>query len=221
MKSALFLGLLAVASMAHAATYTLKVKATAKSAYQVQADITTNLPDGASLSVNLGLANQKPSDAFIGTDFQTVLVKGGRASILIDGTKRVMPVGSKLPAGTYDVEVSFYPNWEANRAVASRLGLQAPLEAVTQVRLGASGQSVSAAQNKIELQRWVRLNVNSGDRWDSAYYVAKLGPYTPLQLESGNPRVLKMLYFPKIDMTFMVNVVKNEIVVWRSGKANR
>jgi len=34
---------------------------------------------------------------------------------------------------------------------------------------------------------------------------------------TGNPQVLHMYYFKSIDMTLMVNVLKKEIVTWRTG----
>lgn len=213
--------LLSIASSAAAAPYWIKVNAQATGRYTVQVSATTNLPDGAVLSASLGLADQKPNDVFIGTDFQKITVKGGKASILIDGTKRVFPLNSTLPAGLYDVEVDFQPLWPENRALAGRLKVTETLAGLGQVRLGASGANAAVVQKKAEQQKWVMLNVNSGDKWNPAFFTKKFGQYKELPLSNGNPRILKMYYFPALDMTFMVNVYKGEIVVWRSGKANR
>jgi len=204
-----------------AAPYSIKVTARPTGKFTVQVSVTTNLPDAAVLSGSLGLANQKPDDTFIGTGFQEIAIKGGKASFVIDGSKRVMPMNSALPAGLYDVEVSFHPLWAQNRALAAKLNLSDSLAGVAQVRLGGSGASVASAKKKQEAQRWVMMNVNIGDKWDSSFYTKKFGAYRELPLASGNPRILKMYYFPQIDMTFMVNVYKGEIAVWRMGKANR
>lgn len=213
--------LFSLASSAAAAPYWIKVTAKATGQYTVQASATTNLPDGAVLSVSLGLADQNPNAIFVGTDFQKITVKAGKASILIDGTKRVFPLNSTLPAGLYNVEVNFHPLWPENRALAGRLKITETLEGIGRVKLSASGANASSVQNKAEQQKWVMLNVDYGDEWDAAFFAKKFGQYNELPLSSGNPRILKMYYFPSIDMTFMVNVYKGEIVLWRSGKANR
>lgn len=198
--------------------YTLQVTPRATGRYTVDIAIKTNLPPGAVLSISLGLAGQKPNDVFIGTDFVRATVQNGRAHAVIDGEKIAMPHGSKLPAGTYDVEVNFYPLWRENRA----LGLAQGLESVTRVKLGASGGSATSAQKKAAARKWVMLHVDMGDSWAKTNLVGRFGKYVeiPLAAGHGNPHVLAMYYFPGIDMTFMVNKLKGTIEVWRMGKAS-
>lgn len=199
----------------------IKVKASPTGPFTVDAIITTNLPDDAILSTSLALADQGPDDTFIGTAFEKITVRDAKAGFVIDGTQRVSPMNATLPAGTYDVEVNFHPRWDENQAVAAELNIAESVEGVGQVQLGGSGESVADAKEKAELNDWVMMNVNMGDKWDEAYYIEKLGAYRELELESGNPEILKVYYFPKVDMTFIVNVYKGEITVWRQGEAHR
>lgn len=212
---------LAEQATAPAAAPWIKVSASPTGPFTVNVDVTTNLPDEALLSSSLSLADQAPNDTFIGTSFEKFNIKEGKASFVIDGTKRVMPMNSTLPAGTYDVEVDFHPLWSENRALAGELDVTETVTGLAQVELGGSGESAGSAQAKAELRKSTMLNVNMGDEWDAAYYTEKLGSYEELPLEGGNPEVLKVYYFPKVDMTFIVNVLKGEISVWRDGKANR
>ncbi|WP_339096186.1 hypothetical protein WDJ50_02535 [Deinococcus sp. VB142] len=199
----------------------INVQAEATGPFEVKFDVNTNLPDGAVLAVSLGLADQQPDDIAIGTSFERFTVSGGKVSGMIDGTKRVMPMNSTLPAGKYDVEVSFHPLWEENRALAQQLGIGDSVTGTTQVELAASGENAQVAQTREQNQKWVMMNVNMGDPWDAADFVSRFGAYEELSLESGNPDILKMYYFPELDMTFMVNVLKGQIEVWRMGQAHR
>ncbi|WP_278913223.1 hypothetical protein [Deinococcus wulumuqiensis] len=199
----------------------IDVQAKVTGPYTVEFAADTNLPDGAVLAVDLGLADQKPDDVAIGTGFERFVVSGGKVSGTIDGTRRVMPANSTLPAGTYDVEVSFHPLWEENRALATHLKIDDSLVGTDRVELAASGESAAVAQMREQNQKWVMANVGAGTPWNESDYVRRFGTYKELRLESGNPDVLKMYYFPDLDMTFMVNVLKNEIAVWRMGKAHR
>lgn len=199
----------------------IKVSASPTGPFTVDVDVTTNLPDDAVLSASMGLAAQDPNDTFIGTSFEKINIKDGKASFVIDGTKRVMPINSTLPAGTYDVAVDFHPLWEENRALAAGLGVTDTVTGLAQVDLGGSGESAANAQAKAEVRKWAMTNINMSDKWDAAYYTKKLGGYEELPLENGNPEVLKVYYFPDVDMTLIVNVYKGEITVWRDGRANR
>ena len=49
--------------------------------------------------------------------------------------------------------------------------------------------------------------------------VKNLGKYEKFNPDSGNTKILQMFYFKSVDMTFMVNLLKNEIVTYRYGRA--
>lgn len=179
----------------------IQLKAVATGPYTVSVEVQTNLPDTAVLSASLGLANQNPDDVFIGTAFREMAIHDVRARLEIDGEKWVQPADATLPAGTYDVEVAFHPLWEQNREIAQTLGIADSVQAGEQVTLTASGGSAEAEQKRQQDQKWIMQNVDMGTPWDEAKYVGRFGSYRELPLEDGNPRVLKMLYFPSIDMT--------------------
>lgn len=63
-------------------------------------------------------------------------------------------------------------------------------------------------------------NINMGDPWNPEMWINKFGKFEELELGRGNPDILKVFYFPKIDMTVIVNVLKKNISVWRLGKEN-
>ena len=56
-------------------------------------------------------------------------------------------------------------------------------------------------------------------KWNRQKMVKNLGKYEQFNPDSGNPKVLQMFYFKSVDMTFMVNLLKNEIVTYRYGRA--
>lgn len=195
----------------------IETKATVTGPFSVKAEFTTNISGHILLSANLALRSQKGDDIFIGTNFVKVPVKDGRGTVVIDGTKNPSPYGSTLPAGEYDLAVSFHPRWSENHAVASKLGIKETIERNTPLKLKASGGSAKAAKSQHDGQMWVMENVVMGMTWKPGVWTKKFGPWEKVQLERGNPQVLHMYYFKSIDMTLMVNVLKKEIVTWRTG----
>lgn len=83
-----------------------------------------------------------------------------------------------------------------------------------------SGESVEDMKRRNEGRRWVMLNVHMGQEWDPAFWVAKFGDWKQLEVDRGNPAIIKACYFKSIDMTLIVNVLKGEIVTWRDGEAH-
>ncbi len=63
-------------------------------------------------------------------------------------------------------------------------------------------------------RKWVEDNVTGALpwKWNRQKMVKNLGKYEKFNPDSGNPKVLQMFYFKRVDMTFMVNLLKNEIV---------
>lgn len=70
-------------------------------------------------------------------------------------------------------------------------------------------------------REWVMTEVYPGVPWDSKYFFKKLGISESFDPEDLNPRIVKMFYFPDIDMTIMVNINKNEVMAWRDRRATR
>jgi hypothetical protein len=201
--------------------YWINVNATPTGPYTVDVEIDTNIPGEIFLSVNLSLKGQKPQDTFIGTEFISVPVSKGKAKATIDGSARAMPFGSKLPAGNYDVEASFYPRWPKNKTAAKAANINDTIEGMGSVVLSASGESSSAAQEKERGQRWVMENFYMNYPWKPEFWRKKFGELQQVEYRgSGNPKILKMYYIKSIDMTLLVNDLKKEAVTFRMGLAH-
>ena len=201
--------------------YWINVKATPTDRYTVDVKIETNIPGAIVLAVTLALKGQSPQETFIGTNFIRVPVSGGKAKATIDGSKRAMPHGSKLPAGDYDVEVSFYPRWSENKVAASAAKINDTIEGKDSVVLSASGQSSSSVKAAAHGQRWVMENFYMNYPWKPEFWRNKFGELQQVEYRgSGNPRILKMYYIKSINMTLLVNDLKKEIVTYRMGLAH-
>ena len=58
-------------------------------------------------------------------------------------------------------------------------------------------------------------------KWEPDLMVKRFGKYEQYNPSDGNPKILQMFYFKDIDMSFLVNLSKGEIVVWRNGRADK
>lgn len=67
-------------------------------------------------------------------------------------------------------------------------------------------------------QQWVMENVFSGMPWDEAEWIRRFGAWEPLPVQDRNPAIISNLYFHEIDMTVVVNLLKEEVVTWRFGR---
>jgi hypothetical protein len=178
---------------------------------RVQIDVKTNIPGVIEIAVSIDLANQEPTDIYIGTGTKLTLQNGSAQTIL--GV-------NELPKGNYEVEASFYPKWGFKDALSKQTGISANIESVFPLVLDGSGESVDSAKKRNDGQVWVMSNVNSGQKWDPSDWVNKYGSWQeiPLANSSRNPEIIKNYYFSSIDMTIVVNVLKQEVVTFRLGR---
>lgn len=179
---------------------------------EVEVAITSNIPGTIDVMVGLGLAGQKPDDVFIGTN-KRVAVKNGRATIKIGKPD--------LPAGIYEVEVSFYPRWGPQDAAAKGAGISSNIHTRKFVNLIGTGKSPKAAQKRENDQRWVMENVYTGTRWNHSYWVGRFGKPQQLPTTRWNPKIIKAYYFKSLDMTIFVNELKGEVSHYRMGQATK
>jgi hypothetical protein len=191
--------------------YTLGVKPTVLHGGDVRLDVVTNIPGVIEVMAGLSLHGQAGNDVHIGKS-ERVRVANGSGSVIISA--------SDLPQGRYDAEVSFYPRWGFQDPVSRASGISENIEVVEPITIVGSGESAVAAKIRNEGQKWVMENFTMGDPWTPNEWVNRFGNYSELPISRGNPRILKAYYFPRIDMTLIVNVLKGEIVVWRLGQAN-
>lgn len=181
---------------------------------QVRVVAITNLPLPVEVMASVNLVGQKPDDVFIGTGGERMTVSEERTEFTVDA---VDANGEPLPAGQYEVEVSFYPRWGAKNEAAKNVpdteGLSKPFP--------LTNDEVSAGEAKQikDRQRWVMLNVISRSPWDEQMFVSRLGKFekSPSQLS----RLHDAYYFPGADMTLIVNRLKGEVSVWRIGRASQ
>ena len=198
------------------------MKATSTGRYTVDVEIKTNIPGSIVLAVSLALRGQKPQDTFIGTDFIRVPVMDGKAKVTIDGRKRAIPYGSKLPAGDYNVEVSFYPRWPQNEVAAREANINDTIGGRDTIVLSASGRSSSSAKAAADGQRWVMEHFYTNYPWKPEFWRKKFGQMKQVEYRgSGNRRILKMYYIKSINITLLVNDLKKEIITYRMGLAHK
>lgn len=178
--------------------------------HRVEFRVDTNLPPPVTVMADLSLAGQKPDDVWIGYQ-EKVRLTGPSTTFVLDTAKSDKP----LPNATYEATVSFYPLWGAEGNDAAKVFPD--LEDIVEVDLLASGQSREGAVRKEELQKWVMLNINMNSPWDEGSYVSRLGHYR--KSAATLSRLHDAYYFPAADMTLIVNRVRNEVTLWRVGRA--
>ena len=216
-----FLMLVFSASTAGAADrYWIKVSAKAEGAYKVAVQFTTNLPDGAVIALSGYLAGLKNEDTAIGFDADPVKVKGGKASAVIDAAKGAFPSKSWLIRSKYELTASFHPMWKENQALASKLSIKDPVEGISAFDLTGNGKDkkyLASLLKREEKRDWVKLEVYPGYEWDANVFTNKLGAYKTYSPADGNPSIVKLFYFPDVDLTLKVNVAKKQVMTWTEG----
>ncbi|MGE4321923.1 MAG: hypothetical protein AB7E60_02715 [Sphingobium sp.] len=193
-------------------TYSLTHQAEAVGPKQVRFTIETNAPLPIEVAIGVSLSSQKPDDAYIGFD-DRITLKEMRTEVVLDGQRAQM----KLPHGEYDAEVDFYPNWGAKTNPAASVVPR--LHSSTNVEIEGDGLSDKQANQRIERRNWVMSEVVWHTPWNQDVFTKKLGSFTKSQAELSH--LHDAYYFPGADMTIIVNRLKNEVTVWRMGKASR
>lgn len=217
--------LLVHVATSHAARPKINISPTVKGDYKVQVDISTGLPDGALLTVYLQRHGLQGDDPSVGTEYEDVSVKEGKASVLIDAESTADPSTEWIVQGKYDVVVSFPLNFwdESNLKIGQKLGLSEgdDIRAVKTISLKGNGQPQEVLDRLLQKEkgrRWVRSNVYGGYPWNPDFWNKKFGAWENFDPPTGNPQILRMMYFPSIDMTLLVNIYKNEIATWSLGR---
>lgn len=177
----------------------------------VHVAIKTNIPGEIEVMANLSLHGQKDEEVWIGKDEKVRISKGsGEVTFATDD----------LPKGQYDVEVDFYPRWGFKDAPSRATGITKNLITISSVSLTGNGTSSADTQFKKNNQKWVMEHVATGDPWHPSDWTNKFGDYRELSVDRFNPKIIKAYYFPRIDMTVIVNTLKGEISTWRLGEAH-
>lgn len=188
----------------------LDLRARTISAHEVEFTVTTNIPLPIEVMADVNLKGQKPDDVWIGYQ-ERVRIESSPQVVVLDTSKSRKP----LPVGEYEAEVFFNYRYAKNPKAASIKGNH---EARADVgRLGA-GESAETADERNRLQRWVMENVITGTAWNEREFVERLGAFEKFKPDLN---LHEAYYFPKADMTLLVNTLKGEATVWRMGRASR
>lgn len=125
---------------------------------------------------------------------------------------------------------------KATRAIAKKYGIQAgdvftvedalmPEEIFYEGDKVYEGSNVNALRNYpptvLRKRNFVMEHIIVGTKWESDAMVKRFGKYERYNPSDGNPKILQMFYFKDIDMSFLVNLSKSEIVTWRTGRASK
>lgn len=192
----------------------MRVTAKPTGAYRVAVTVRTDLPDGALLSIGLTAAGQKPADLHIGTLGGRASVQNGAARFDLDARGAHYPASWPLPAGRYNVEATFYPDWEENRAKAAGF---TTVTARAPVTLQGSGRPMAAVRAIYERQYALQNDLVPGTPWDRSTFDREHGKPTLLPSPQGPPR-LDALYYPKVDLTVTVDTSDNTVVLALAGR---
>lgn len=179
----------------------------------VSIEIQTNIPGMIEVMAGIALSGQDEDETWIGKS-ERVTITNGQASVTLDTVD--------LPQGNYEAEVSFYPRWGFKDTKSQSTGITETLAASEPISIIGSGESAIDTQLKNKGQAWVIDNVTMGEPWHPADWRKRFGQYEEIPIDSKalNPKIIKAYYFPKIDMTLIVNKLEAEIVIWRMGRAN-
>ena len=160
---------------------------------------------------SVDLAGQKDNDVYIGKS-KKIRMYRGRGEIKIDT--------STLPQGDYELSVTWYPRWGAQDAQArvTKPGRKVLSNSI-RLRIETAGPSAEEVARLQNARREIMLNSQVGMPWRLSAYEDKYGVSERVPVSRYNPKVITAHYFPTLDMTFIVNNLRETLVTWRLGKA--
>ena len=186
--------------------YSLSISTREIADNKIELKIRSNIPGVIEVSASIDLVNQKPDDIYIGKS-KKVLVSDQNAVEIIDV--------SDLPGGDYNAVVTLYPLWGFKDSKSKSLGIGKELSASQLITISGTGKSSESAAKRQEGRQWVMLNVEAGTPWIPAAWESRFGAWDEIPTTTRNPEVIKNYYFKSLDMTIIVNVLKQEIVAYR------
>lgn len=189
--------------------YSVSVQSQKLDGNRVRLELSTNIPGTIELMAGISLSGQEPDDTWIGKNERVRLV---------DGTGQAIFDVSDLPAGEYNVEATFYPQWGFQDDESRSSGVDEQLENKHPISLAGSGESAERAGKRNEGQKWVMENVAMGTEWEPSFWRNRFGEWEEFPVTTRNPDIISNYYFETLDMTLVINTLKNEIVVWRMGR---
>ncbi len=187
----------------------LDVKETSKG---VEVLISTDMTTPFEVMGGIGLAGQAPEDVWIGNN-QRFIIRAATQTLLIKPESR----GNKLPSGTYEAEVNFYPRWGAKNSPAATKSIRSEVTSLKKFELRGSGESAARVAARENNQRWVMENTAIGDHFNHAKFEKRLGTSSSTVVKNRNG-IIVAHYFVDSDITIFENTLKRTLVTWRLGK---
>lgn len=176
---------------------------------KVLLELATNIPGTIEIMAGISLSNQDPDDVWIGKN-QRVRLENGAGQVTFDV--------SDLPSGQYEVEATFYPRWGFQDEVSKLSGVDENIEYTHPISLKGSGEPAEVAEQRSEDQKWVMENVIVGSEWEPEFWKSRFGQWEEFPVTTMNPDIISNYYFESLDMTIIVNTLKDEVVTWRTGQ---
>lgn len=195
--------------LALAEKFTIEIQSEEEKDSSVEIIAKTNIPGSIEVMGGISLKGQADDDVYIGKSKKFLIIKGS-GQVTIDT--------SDIPSGVYEAEVSFYPRWGFKDEASRSTGIDSSIETSKTINIEGSGESSDLAKTREEGQRWVMLNVITGTSWSKGDWISRFGTWETIPTETRNSRVIKNYYFKSIDMTIVVNILKDEVVTWGKGK---
>lgn len=196
-----------------APAYELSVKARTLSSTKVEFTVTTNIPLPVEVMVGVDLADQRPDETYIGFTERLRLASPVTVHVLDTSEAR-----KPLPSGNYEAVVSFYQRWGAKNGNPAAASVP-DMEAKQLIVIEGSGESADLARSRNKMQMWVMENFVMNSPWNERYYIERLGNYEKSKATLSH--LHDAYYFPRADMTLLVNRLKNDVTVWRLGRASK
>lgn len=205
--------MLIVSGAAIAAPVELNVKARALDSTKIEFTVTTNIPLPVEVMIGVDLADQRPDETYIGYTERLRLASPVTVHVLDTSEAR-----TPLPSGNYEAVVSFYQRWGAKNGNPAAAPIP-DMEAKQLIAIEGSGDSADLVRSRNKMQMWVMENFVMNSPWDERYYVERLGNYEKSKATMSH--LHDAYYFPRADMTLLVNRLKNDVTVWRLGRASQ
>ena len=199
--------------------YRIHVTAVPAGPRRARVTVTTNIPDRFTLNAHLERHGMKPDDLFIGTGDTVVVLHGGKAQFILDGSGM-----EHFPADRYDAVVNLYLGSEHNAPIAQKLNITGMVSASTTLTMFGSGPSAHVITDIQKEQVWLENTVNTDNDvpWNPAEYTRHLGPFTelPIQRTDIDHQIFKLYYFPRVDRTIRVNLVARIVLKEEAGRGH-
>jgi hypothetical protein len=192
----------------------LSVQAKPLSNNKVELIVESDLPHPVLLSGEASLHGQRSEDIYIGY-FERLRLDSSRQTFVLDASKE----GKDLPNGDYDVIVQFNPAWAAEPDASPLLSeFTRKITDATRVRLTDGKISAKEADARNRARYWLMTTFYADMPWKESKFVQHLGRYELIPAEWGHH---KGYYFPKADMTVLVNLLTKTASAYRDGKPSQ